>query len=308
MAALVAAVKKSAALLINEASCFEQGHLGGHRLTAVDVSAHKRHCAGLTVNITGDGPAHSPSTAFLGWHSGNQVAVMFTLGRNARGVVVAIGAKHAAKESNHHDAILSFTVSVFKQAGVDVTRFSDQASFLRGFLERPREVGSVIPSSRFLERRITRVIDAPASDLVVELGPGTGGTTRAVLNGLGADARLLAIDTNPAFITRLQTLADPRLIVQQGSADDLAGILRGHDLPAPDVVFSGIPFSTMPREAGLAIIQGIWEALAPGGRFMAYQFRDEVRRLAVSVLGQPTIEREWLNIPPMAFYAWDKPV
>lgn len=199
-------------------------------------------------------------------------------------------------------------VTVFKQPGVRVAEFSDQTHFFRGFLSRPREVGSVIPSSRFLEQRITRVIDAPGARLAVELGPGTGGTTRAVLRHMAADARLLAIDTNPAFVTRLQGIADPRLIVQQGSAESLADILRGHALPAPDVVFSGIPFSTMPRAVGLSIVNSIWEALAPGGRFVAYQFRSEVRRLAETVMGDPLTEREWFNLPPMFFYAWDKPV
>lgn len=184
----------------------------------------------------------------------------------------------------------------------------DQAAFLRGFLRSPKEVGSVIPSSRFLEARICRTIDAAHAPVVVELGPGTGGTTRAVLTDMPADGTLLAIDTNPAFIERLQAINDPRLIAQQGTAESLGAWVRGHGLSAPSVIFSGIPFSTMPAASASAIIAHVWATLAPGGRFMAYQFRGDVEHYGRVCFGEPIREREWLNIPPMTFFAWDKPL
>ncbi|MEX0430660.1 class I SAM-dependent methyltransferase [Spiribacter insolitus] len=182
----------------------------------------------------------------------------------------------------------------------------ERLAFLRGFLSRPREVASLVPSSRFLERRIGRVIDAGQAQTVVELGPGTGGTTRAVLAEMPADAQLLAVDTNPEFVRRLQAIRDPRLIVAEGSAEDLAAILRAHDLPRPDVIFSGIPFSTMPEETAHQILAEVWRVLAPGGRFMAYQFRDAVLRRGRAIMGEPLVECEWVNLPPMHFYSWDK--
>ena len=184
----------------------------------------------------------------------------------------------------------------------------DQARFLKGFLRSPREVGSIIPSSRFLERRIRRTIDVAQAPVVVELGPGTGGTTQAVLGDMPADATLLAIDTNPAFIERLKAIDDPRLIAQQDTAESLAALIRGHGLAAPSVIFSGIPFSTMPATSANAIIEHIWAVLAPGGRFMAYQFRPDVAHYGNARFGAPLREREWLNIPPMWFFAWDKPM
>lgn len=188
-----------------------------------------------------------------------------------------------------------------------MTTLGDRLTFLKGFIDRPREVGSIIPSSRFLERRICRVIDAAHARTLVELGPGTGGTTRAVLNAMPADARLLAIDTNPAFVEQLQAIRDPRLRVTEGSAADLPRLLAEHGLSAPDIVFSGIPFSTMPEAVANAILEAVWKGLAPGGRFTAYQFRDAVARQGRAVMGAPLVECEWINIPPMHFYSWDKP-
>ncbi|HPG24774.1 MAG TPA: methyltransferase domain-containing protein [Myxococcota bacterium] len=181
-------------------------------------------------------------------------------------------------------------------------------AFLRGFLERPKEVGSIIPSSRWMERRITRTAELATAKLAIELGPGTGGTTKALLQAMAPDATLLAIEINPGFCDLIrETIDDPRLIVHEGSAADIADALAKHDLGAPDVVLSGIPFSTMPRELGLAILRSVKESLAPGGRFVAYQFRDVVHTLGKQVFGAADVQLELLNVPPMRVYRWDMP-
>ncbi|MDZ7791867.1 MAG: hypothetical protein U5L08_15495 [Xanthomonadales bacterium] len=183
-------------------------------------------------------------------------------------------------------------------------RSTRSIDFFRGFLRSPEQVGSIIPSSRFMERRIINTSRVASAKTVVELGPGTGGTTRAILAAMPADARLLTIELDPQFSSILEGFGDDRLIPHTGSATDLAEILAEHGLGAPDVVISGIPFSTMPREIALAIIAAIRDSLAPGGRFVAYQFRGAVGRLGKEVMGDPEVELEVLNIPPMRFYTW----
>ncbi|MEE3325804.1 MAG: rRNA adenine N-6-methyltransferase family protein [Myxococcota bacterium] len=180
-------------------------------------------------------------------------------------------------------------------------------AFLRGFLENPKEVGSIIPSSRFLERRIVNRLDLAEARLVVELGPGTGGTTKAVLQKLRPDATLLSIEINPSFMPLLQTIKDPRFIPHHGSATEIPDILAAHALQGPDVIFSGIPFSTMSRELGTRILESAREALAPDGRFVAYQFRDRVYQLGLRVFGEATRQTELLNVPPMRVWRWDQP-
>lgn len=178
--------------------------------------------------------------------------------------------------------------------------------FFRGFLRSPGDVGSIIPSSRFLERRIVAMGELKNAGCIVELGPGTGGTTRAILGAMKADARLLTIELDPQFAGILQQIDDPRLINHIGSAADLGAILGQHGLGAPAVVVSGIPFSTMPDAIGTAIIEAVREHLAPGGCFLAYQFRGHVGRLGTPIMGQPDVELEILNVPPMRFYRWRK--
>jgi phospholipid N-methyltransferase/GNAT superfamily N-acetyltransferase len=184
---------------------------------------------------------------------------------------------------------------------------NDGVAFLMGFLRNPEQVGSVIPSSRFLERRIVAMAGVAGARTVIELGPGTGGTTQAILDAMQAHARLLAIEINPGFVSLLSALPDPRLTVHLGSAQHIRDALIRSDLPPADVVISGIPFSTMPSVLGRQILREVWASIAPGGCFVAYQFRDNVVRLGRGVLGEPQIGVVFLNVPPMRVYHWRKP-
>ena len=183
----------------------------------------------------------------------------------------------------------------------------EHVAFLRGFLQRPQQVGSVIPSSRFLERRLVELADLETAATVVELGSGTGGTTRAILHAMRADARLLSIEINPEFHAFLRRIRDPRLVFHLGSAVELREIMRRHGLAQADAVISGIPFSTMDRDAAARIPEAISSVLAPGGRFVAYQVRRRIESLCRPHLGEARAALEFLNIPPIRVYRWQKP-
>lgn len=178
--------------------------------------------------------------------------------------------------------------------------------FLKEFLHRPGELGTFAPSSRFLESRIVRVGRLHDDATVIELGPGLGGTTAAILRELPPTARLIAIELNSDFIRPLKALADPRLIVHEGRAEDLSDILDQYGLATADVVYSGIPFSAISADVGESILSSIWSTLSPGGRFIAYQLRSNVKRLARDLMGDPDIEFELFNIPPLWVYRWQK--
>jgi phospholipid N-methyltransferase len=182
----------------------------------------------------------------------------------------------------------------------------NRLAFLQGFLQRPKEVGSIVPSSRFLERRVVRTAGVEQAHVVVELGPGTGGTTRALLRSMKPTSKLLAIEVNKRFVDLLAAGEDQRLIAHHGSAAAVEEALAKHDLPSPDVILSGIPFSTMPEQIGLDIIQSVYDALPPGGVFLAYQVRDRVELLGRQIFGPARKQMELRNVPPMRLYRWVK--
>lgn len=182
----------------------------------------------------------------------------------------------------------------------------DRALFLREFLKRPFQVAYIVPSSRFVERRIVEMAEIRPAQTVVELGAGTGGTTRAILNAMAPDAKLLVIEINPRLCERVSRIKDARLIVHCGCAHELESALAAYGLSAPEVVISGIPFSTINRVIGLQILDTISAMLIPGGRFVAYQIRDQVNALTRPLLGAAQVEVEYFNFPPVRLYRWEK--
>ena len=76
--------------------------------------------------------------------------------------------------------------------------------FLRGFIKHPVMVGSIIPSSDKLIAKMLSPVDWNATKLFVEYGPGVGTFTRPLLELMGPDAKLIAIDTNADFIAYLR--------------------------------------------------------------------------------------------------------
>ena len=179
-----------------------------------------------------------------------------------------------------------------------------QFAFFQEFLKHPLQIGSVIPSSRFLERRLLEASGVASARSIVELGSGTGGTTRAILNGMPRHARLLSIEINPQLHASVRKIADDRLIAHLGNACDLRKILGHYGMGRPDVVISGIPFSTMSHRSGTQVVATISSLLAPNGRFVAYQVRKRIAELCRPFLGPGQMEVELLNLPPVRVYQW----
>lgn len=163
----------------------------------------------------------------------------------------------------------------------------------------------MVPSSACLERRLVRQAGVERAFTVVELGPGTGGTTAALLRALRPGARLLALELDPGFHRHLaRRLDDPRLILELASAEHLAQSLSRQGLPAADAIVSGIPFSTLPAATAQRIAAAIARSLAPGGRFVAYQVRPQVAAYLSPHLGPPRVEWEFINLPPVRVFTW----
>ena len=193
-------------------------------------------------------------------------------------------------------------------SGRNGSRWNEGLAFFLGFVRHPRLVASVVPSSRFLERRLAGFVASSKAKTVVELGPGIGGTTRTILDALPESGRLLAIEINPDFIPLLKNESDPRLIVHAGCAEKIEEALDLYSLPRPDIVISGIPFSTMPAALGRSILRSVWSCLKPGGRFVAYQVSRRIAQLGRDLLGTPETDVALLNVPPMRLYHWRKPL
>src|ERR1700746_3427866 len=133
-------------------------------------------------------------------------------------------------------------------------RLDDEVRFLRSWIEKPLHVGAVMPSGRFLARTMAQYVDPYASGPVVELGPGTGAITSALIEHGVDQKRLVLVEYNPSFCALLRDRY-PHAKRVQGDAsarrDTLWNVLAS---PATAVV-SGLPLVTKSMLTRLKLIR-----------------------------------------------------
>lgn len=180
---------------------------------------------------------------------------------------------------------------------------------MREFLRHPQDVGSAFPASRQLVEAVLGPVDLSAARLVVEYGPGSGRFTRALLERMPQDGKLIAIDVNPRFTRHLQqTIPDRRLNAVTGSADQVECILQSLRLAGVDLVITGIPFSTMDRDASARIVRKSAGLMTPHGQLIAYQMRDAVEPMLRQSFAQVERTRCWRNLPPCHIFRASGPL
>lgn len=181
----------------------------------------------------------------------------------------------------------------------------ERVVFLRSFLAHPRQVGAVLPTSRYAVRDMLDLADFTGARCVVELGAGTGVYTREILARLRPDARLWAFEVDPDLAKVLaERFRDSRLRVVTDSAAEVEASLEG---ARADIIVSGLPLTSLPAELRRTILVRACRALAAGGVMLVLQYspvsRGELDRLFASV--------RWrfspLNVPPAFLLACRQP-
>jgi phosphatidylethanolamine/phosphatidyl-N-methylethanolamine N-methyltransferase len=185
-------------------------------------------------------------------------------------------------------------------------RLDDEVRFLRSWIEKPLHMGAVMPSGRVLARTMAQYVDIKSSAPVVELGPGTGAITNALIEHGVDQKRLVLVEYNPGFCALLRDRY-PHAKVVQGDAyklrDSLWDVLH---VPASAVV-SGLPLVTKPMLTRLKLIRDAFLALAPGAPFVQFTY-SVAPPIPKSLPGVSTeaSERIWMNLPPARVWVYRK--
>jgi phosphatidylethanolamine/phosphatidyl-N-methylethanolamine N-methyltransferase len=185
-------------------------------------------------------------------------------------------------------------------------RLDDEVRFLRTWIEKPLHVGAVMPSGRLLARTMAQYVDSDSSGPVVELGPGTGAITSALIERGVDQKRLVLVEYNPGFCALLRDRY-PHARVVQGDAYTLRDSLR-NVLGAPaSAVVSGLPLVTKPMQTRLKLIRDAFQALAPGAPFVQFTY-SVAPPIPKSLPGVSTeaSERIWMNLPPARVWVYRK--
>jgi phosphatidylethanolamine/phosphatidyl-N-methylethanolamine N-methyltransferase len=183
-------------------------------------------------------------------------------------------------------------------------RLDDEVKFIRSWIEKPISTGAVMPSSRVLARAMARYVDPESNGPVIELGPGTGPVTQALVRQGIDPARLVLVEFNPDFC-RLLRARYPAATVVQGDAYRLRRLLDGNvDEPAAAVV-SGLPLVTKPLRTRLRLISDAMTLLAVGAPFVQFTYA-MVPPIPKGLSGMRAEASEliWMNLPPARVWVY----
>lgn len=186
-------------------------------------------------------------------------------------------------------------------------KFDDEIRFLQSWFQSPLKTGAVSPSGRALAKMMASYLDPAIPGPVIELGPGTGPVTKALLDRGFAPERLFLIEYNREFCSLLR-LRYPGVTVLHGDAYAMADTLKGR-LPGPAVgVISSLPLFTRSPADRERMVEEAFDLSVPNAPFV--QFTYAVVSPVPLKPGQIEGERSprvWMNLPPARVWAYRRP-
>ncbi|MGA2945688.1 MAG: methyltransferase [Xanthobacteraceae bacterium] len=173
-------------------------------------------------------------------------------------------------------------------------------------MERPLSIGAVTPSGKMLARTMASYVDPNSDGPVVELGPGTGPVTEALVEAGVSPSRLVLVEFNPSFCRILQSRY-PEATLVQGDAYSIRRLLETLLIEPAAAVVSGLPLVTKPIRERWRLIRDAFDLMVPGAPFV--QFTYSVASPLPKRLGGFTAEaseRIWMNLPPARVWVYRK--
>ncbi|HTU36206.1 MAG TPA: methyltransferase domain-containing protein [Candidatus Acidoferrum sp.] len=179
-----------------------------------------------------------------------------------------------------------------------------------------RTVGAIAPSSRYLAHAMLGPLPLETARVVVEVGPGTGAMTHALLDLIPSHATLLAFEINSRFSRYLKTrISDPRLVVINGSAETIQKEVDRRGYERVDAVVSSLALGLMSDTKRRAFLGGLASLLGDAGVFTQYQYihrlqikNRRIRKFCLARLLRAyfsSVQRTtiWRNLPPAFVFA-----
>jgi len=177
------------------------------------------------------------------------------------------------------------------------------AIFFGRWLRAPHHIGAVAPSSRYLARAMAKQVDLAGTDIVVELGGGTGSVTKALLERIPAE-RLIVVERDERLYHMLRRRF-PQLRILLGDARQLGTLLRPLGINAVSAVVSSLPLVSMPKRIRRQIVDQSFALMGEAGRFIqfTYSLTSPLARRELGLRGR-VASRVWLNVPPATVWSF----
>ncbi len=182
-----------------------------------------------------------------------------------------------------------------------------EAQFLRSWLDRPLITGAVTPSGRALARAMAAPVDPDATGPVIELGPGTGPMTQALLKRGVAPERMILIEYSHEFADMLRQRF-PGVTVLRGDAYAVANLVRERLAEPASAIVSSLPLLTKPAERRAALLDECFDLAAPDAPFIQFTY-GVVPPVPTKDCGFTADggRRVWWNLPPARVWVYRRP-
>src|SRR5690606_26461743 len=142
-------------------------------------------------------------------------------------------------------------------------KFDDELKFFKGWIDKPKAVGSIVPTSSITARRMASVINLNSGLPVLEVGPGTGVITKAILaHGVKPQNRY-AVEYSRNFVQHLRRLY-PGVNIIEGDGFNLDATLGDKSDMVFDSVVSGVPLLNFPVSRRVAYLESLLDRIPPG--------------------------------------------
>lgn len=176
-------------------------------------------------------------------------------------------------------------------------RQQELAAFFKVLLKCPRHVGAIFPSSVYLAQEMANKAASDTTGYVVELGPGTGVITHALLESGIAPERLIAVEFSNELAEHLQKRFS-NIKVIQGDAANLSDLLGVYSNKVSTIV-SGLPLRSLPTVMTEQILQQVAAVLVKGGRFIQFTYGYRVlNEIFPAHFYRIYSKWIWRNLPP----------
>ncbi|MGO4737795.1 class I SAM-dependent methyltransferase [Bosea sp. 2KB_26] len=183
-------------------------------------------------------------------------------------------------------------------------KFGDDARFLKSWIDDPLRTGSVTPSSPFLARRMASFVDPSVPGPVIEIGPGTGPVTEALIERGIDESRLILVEYSPEFCKLLRERF-PRATVVEGDAYALSTTLAGHLNEKAVAVVSSLPLFTRPPATRTALVKDAFTLLVQDAPFIQFTY-SVISPVPRKGSGLKAMVSDWVlrNIPPARVWVY----
>lgn len=173
-------------------------------------------------------------------------------------------------------------------------------SFIKQYITKPRTVGAILPSSKYLANKMIEDIDFNSARYIVEYGSGTGVFTEKIVKGRKKNTRILLFESNKKFCDLLKDKYkdESDIYIINDSAEYIGKYMKEYDIPWIDYIVSGLPFASLPNDLSSNILKETQKHLKEDGKFITFQYTLLKKDFIKKYFNEVSIKREVRNVPP----------